>query len=67
MRRATLLLVLALASGAHAGDLSKADETAVRRTRVNAGVTAVFLVLVTLAEVSFALWLVFRGPRPAAG
>lgn len=32
-----------------------------------AGVTAVFLVLVTLAEVSFALWLVFRGPRPAAG
>lgn len=30
-----------------------------------AGVTAVFLTIVTLAEVSFALWLVFRGPRPA--
>lgn len=30
-----------------------------------AGVTAVFLAIVTLAEVSFALWLIFRGPRPA--
>ena len=30
-----------------------------------AGVTAIFLAIVTLAEVSFALWLIFRGPRPA--
>lgn len=31
-----------------------------------AGVTAIFLAIVTLAEISFALWLIFRGPRPAA-
>jgi len=30
-----------------------------------AAVTGVFLAVVTLAEVSFALWLIFRGPRPA--
>ncbi len=29
-------------------------------------VTAVFLGIVTLAEVGFALWLVIRGPRPAS-
>lgn len=29
-------------------------------------VTGVFLGIVTLAEVGFALWLIFRGPRPAA-
>lgn len=28
-------------------------------------VTTVFLAIVTLAEVSFALWLILRGPRPA--
>ena len=31
-----------------------------------AAVTAVFLAIVTFAEVGFALWLIFRGPRPAA-
>lgn len=30
-----------------------------------AGVTGVFLAVVTFAEVGFALWLIFRGPRPA--
>lgn len=30
-----------------------------------ANVTTVFLAIVTLAEVSFALWLILRGPRPA--
>ena len=30
-----------------------------------ATVTGVFLAIVTLAEVGFALWLIFRGPRPA--
>lgn len=29
-------------------------------------VTGIFLVLVSLAEISFALWLIFRGPRPAS-
>ena len=31
-----------------------------------ATVTGIFLAIVTLAEVSFALWLIFRGPRPTA-
>ena len=31
-----------------------------------AAVTGVFLAIVTFAEVGFALWLIFRGPRPAS-